>query len=155
MGSSQSMDEFWARCRPDLPGGVRPERCVVRRLGNAPRITETLLRLVGAGEKTGLFSRPQDLEAIGGVPQVGDYVVFSDQEDRPRCLVQIEECQLLKFSEVGPDLTACESPAARDVEVWRGIHRRYWGPVLAAEGKTFDEDMPLVFQRFRLVCCPD
>ncbi len=120
-------------------------------MGNAPAISETLLRLVASGEKTGLFSRPQDLEATGGMPRVGDYVIFTDHADRPRCLVRIEECRLLKFREVGPDLTACESPAAHDVEVWRGIHRRYWTPALAAEGKSFDEDMPIVFQRFRLV----
>ncbi len=143
--------EFLARCRRALADETLPDGCAVRRMGNAPAIGEILLRLVESGEKTGVFSRPQDLEAAGQTPRPGDYVVFTDHADRPRCLVRMEECCLLKFSEVGAEQTACESPAARDVEVWRGIHRRYWTPVLAAEGSSFTEDMPVLFQRFRLI----
>ncbi|GMW05599.1 MAG: hypothetical protein AMXMBFR8_03960 [Nevskiales bacterium] len=148
-------EAFWARCREVVPAGSRAARYTVRRMGNAPAISETLLRLVTTGQKTGVFSRPQDLEATGGMPRAGDYVIFTDHSGRPRCLVQIEECRSLKFCDVGSDLTACESPAAQDVEVWRGIHRRYWTPVLAAEGKSFDDEMPIVFQRFRLVRAED
>lgn len=78
-------------------------------------------------------------------------MIFTDYAGIPRCLVRIEDCLRLKFSEVGPEHTACESPAARDLETWRGIHRRYWTPVLAAEGIAFTEEAPVVFQRFRLL----
>ena len=127
------------------------ERFVVRRMGNAPAICETLLGLVTSGEKTGLFSRPEELAAAGLTPAPGDYVVFTDYDGRPRCLVRMEECRQLKFSEVGAEHTACESPAARDPDVWRDIHRRYWTPMLAAEGRAFTEDIPVLFQRFRLL----
>lgn len=120
-------------------------------MGNAQAIGEKLLGLVYSGAKTGVFSRPQDLAAAGQTPTPGDCVVFTDHADRPCCLVRIEECRLMKFDEVTSEQTACESPAARDVEVWRGIHRRYWTPVLAAEGASFSEEMPVLFQRFRLV----
>jgi uncharacterized protein YhfF len=150
--SAQDLREFWERCRRARPGEPLPVSwTAVRRMGNAPAIGETLLRLVASGEKTGMFSRPQDLEAAGVTPHAGDYVVFTDHHDRPRCLVRMEECCLLRFCDVGPEHTACESPAARDVEVWRGIHRRYWTPALAAEGSAFAEDMPVLFQRFRLI----
>ena len=152
---AKAIEEFRDRYQKVSPGGSWPERYAIRRMGNAPAIGETLLRLVASGEKTGLFSRPEDLHAAGCTPQVGDYVVFTDHDDRPRCLVQMEECRLLKFCDVGPDLAACESPAARDLEVWRGIHRRYWTAALAKEGKAFDENMPVLFQRFRLVYAED
>lgn len=148
---TDQISEFWERCRRFAPREVVGNSYVVRRMGNAPAIGETLLRLVASGEKTGMFSRPMDLERAGIVPQVGDFVIFTDHDDRPRSLVRMEECRLMKFSDVGPAQTACESPAARDVDVWRGIHRRYWAPVLAAEGGSFSEDMPILFQRFRLI----
>jgi uncharacterized protein YhfF len=126
-------------------------RYTLRRMGNAPEMSEMLLGLVVSGQKTALFTRLKELEAAGLTPSVGDYVMFTDYSDKPRCLVQMQECKRLTFSEVGPEHTAYESPAARDVEVWRDIHRRYWTPVLAAEGSEFGDHIPVLFQKFRLL----
>jgi uncharacterized protein YhfF len=143
--------DFWERCRRALPDEPLGERWVLRRMGNTPALCESLLGLIASGDKTGGFSRPEELAAAGLTPAVGDYVILTDYHGAPRCLVRMEECRLLKFGEIGAKETACESPAARDPEVWRGIHRGYWTPVLAAEGKAFSEDLPVLFQRFRLL----
>jgi uncharacterized protein YhfF len=147
----RELDEFWVRCRRALRDESVGDRFTVRRMGNTPALCDTLLEFVTSGAKTGLFSRPEELEAAGLMPHPGDYVIFTDYSGMPRCVVRMEECRRLKFSEVGPEHTACESPAARDLEVWRGIHRRYWTPILAAEGTEFTADAPVVFQRFRLL----
>jgi len=144
-------DEFWGRCQRALPDEHLGARYTVRRVGNAQAISETLLDLVVSGQKTGLFTRLAELEAAGLMHSAGDYVIFTDYADQPRCLVRMQECKRLKFSEVGPEHTSCESPAARDIEVWRSIHRGYWTPVLAAEGAKFREDIPILFQRFKLL----
>lgn len=143
--------DFWDRCRRALPREPLGDRYVLRRMGNAPAICETLLQLVASGQKTGGFSRPEELQAAGLTPRPGDYVVFTDFDGAPRCLVRMEECRLLKFSEVTAEHTACESPAARELDVWRGIHRRYWTPILKSEGTEFSDDWPVLFQRFRLL----
>lgn len=143
--------EFWNRCRHALPGELLGDRYFLRRMGNAPAICETLLQLVASGQKTGVFSRPEELEAAGLTPRPGDYVVLTDFDGTPRCLVRIEECRLLRFCEVTAEQTACESPAARELHVWRGIHRRYWTPILKREGTDFSDDFPVLFQRFRLL----
>ena len=114
-------------------------------------LCEELLGLIARGEKTGAFSRPKELEASGQMPVPGDYVILTDFAGEPRCLVRMVECRLTKFSDISAEQTACESPAARDPEVWRGFHRRYWTAMLAAEGDTFTEDMPVLFQRFKLL----
>jgi uncharacterized protein YhfF len=142
---------FWERCRQALPEEGLGDRYTVRRMGNTPALCETLLELVRTGEKTGTFSRPQDLAAEGLTPNPGDFVVFTDFAGEPRCLVRMEECRLMRFGDVGPAEAACESPAARDIEAWRGIHGRYWTKVLAAEGGTFSDDLEILFQRFRLL----
>ena len=144
-------EEFWARCRRAMPNDALGDRYVVRRMGNAPAICEALLGFVTTGQKTGLFSRPEELEASGLMPRSGDLVIFTNYAGIPRCLVRMEDCRRLKFCEIGPEHTACESPAARDLAIWRGIHRRYWTPILAAEGIDFTEDMLVLFQRFRLL----
>ncbi len=145
------VDDFWARCRRDLPAEGLGDRFVVRRMGNSAELSGMLLGLVTSGQKTGLFSRLEELAAAGLTPNRGDFVVFADYAGRPRCLVRMEECRLLKFSEIGPEHTASESPAARDLDVWRDIHRRYWTLVLAAEGVEFTEDILVLFQKFRLL----
>lgn len=144
-------EEFWGRCRRALPGEPLGDRYALRRMGNAPAICETLLQLVASGQKTGLFSRPEELEAAGQTPVPGDYVVFTDFDGKPRCLVRMEECRLLRLREVTAEHTACESPAARELDVWRGIHRRYWTPILKSEGTEFSDELPVLFQRFRLL----
>jgi uncharacterized protein YhfF len=152
MGATMNaVPDFWARCKRALPREPLGERFTVRRMGNSPAMCETLLQLITSGQKTGGFSRPEELEAAGLTPRSGDYVVLTDFAGAPRCLVQMEECVLLKFSEIGPEHTACESPAARDLDVWRGIHRGYWTPILEAEGRAFTDDLPVLFQRFRLL----
>lgn len=142
------LDEFWARCRASMAPRDPGVRYGVRRIGNAPQLSESLLGLILAGEKTGLFSNPAEIQPV---PAAGDYFVFTDFDGRPRCAVMLTECRILAFGEVGPAETACESPAARDLAAWRDIHGRYWRRTLEAQGREFTEDLPLLFQRFRLV----
>jgi uncharacterized protein YhfF len=145
-----SVEQFWSRCKEALDSEPLGDRYTVRRLGNTAALSRDLLGMITRGEKTGGFSRPEDLPG-GTPPAQGDYVIFTDFEGVPRCLVRIEECRRMQFREIGAEQTACESEAARDPEVWRDIHRRYWTPMLAAEGRTFSEEMPVIFQRFRLL----
>jgi len=143
-----NIDEFWSRCRASLgrddPGG--PFR--VRRIGNTPQLSNSLLGLITAGEKTGLFSNPDELQPR---PAAGDIFIFTDCAGQPRCAVRLTESRVLRFADVGPAETACESPAARDPAAWRDIHGRHWRGICEAGGGTFSEEMPLLFQRFRLL----
>jgi uncharacterized protein YhfF len=128
--------------------------CTVRRLGNTPAMSERLLGLIAAGQKTGLFSLPADPELRDRAPEAGDFVIFTDFAGRPGCLVRMEECRLIGFRDVGPELTRCETPAAREVSAWRRIHQRYWTPMLASWGMEFSEEMPVWYQKFRLLYPP-
>lgn len=143
-----SIDDFWLRCRaklaPDDPG----DRYRVRRIGNAQKLSESLLGLIISGEKTGLFSNPDEILPR---PTAAEYFVFTDFGGRPRCAVRLLEARLIRFADVGPGETACESPAARDVTAWREIHGGYWRRMREAEGGSFSEDMLLLFQRFEVI----
>lgn len=143
-----SIENFWDRCRahlaPDDPGSSYR----VRRIGNTQQLSDSLLGLITSGAKTGLFSNPDEIQPR---PAAGDCFVFTDFEGRPRCVARLTEARLIRFADVGPAETACESPAARDVAAWRDIHGRYWRRIREAEGGSFSEEMPLLFQRFEVI----
>jgi uncharacterized protein YhfF len=141
-------EEFWQNCRQAFPGEPLG-RYFVRKMGNSPALCERIIGFITSGQKTGGFARPS--EAAEETPRAGDYVILTSFEGEPRCLLRVEDTRLLRFRDVTAEHTACETPAARDVETWRGIHRRYWSPIYEAEGRTFTDDEPVLFQRFKLI----
>jgi uncharacterized protein YhfF len=126
---------------------LRAGEIATRRLGNNADLCERLLGYIIAREKTGVFSQPGDFPD-GRLPRRGEHAVLVDFTDRPRALVRYEECAVLPFLAIGPGHVAIETPPMRDVEKFRAFHRNYWTPILAARGEQFDENMPIVFQRF-------
>lgn len=144
---ADAMSEFILRCRAALPEEAVSIACPTRRLGRSAELCERLLGYIIAGEKTGVFSQPEDFPD-GFLPRPGDHAVLTDFSDQPRCLIRYDECCLMPFSMVGPSHVAIETPALRDVDKWRQFHRNYWTPVFEARGQKFTDDLPLVFQRF-------
>ncbi|MBW7930990.1 MAG: ASCH domain-containing protein [Gammaproteobacteria bacterium] len=147
-----AIDGFRDRCRARLGNVDADAGYRVRPIGNTPQLSRSLLQLIARGEKTGLFSDPA---AMDPVPAAGEYFIFTDHAGKPHCMVRLTESRVLRFADVGPAETACESPAARDPAAWRKIHGRYWQGVCAAAGREFSEEMPLLFQRFELLYAED
>jgi uncharacterized protein YhfF len=152
-----SIAVFLDACRDalgrDFPAALRAEGLAMRRLGNTAALCERLIGYIIARDKTGVFSQPADF-ASGKLPQPGEYAVLIDFDDRPRCLVRYDECAVIPFSAIGPEHVAIETPALRDVVKFRAFHRNYWTPILEARGERFDEDAPVVFQRFTCLYPP-
>ncbi len=132
---------------PPMKGG----RLVARRLGSSKEMCDLLLGLVLKEQKTCTYSLVQFLEEEGGLLKPGDRIVFLDVDRGPRCLVELDDCEQLAFSEVTERHTAGEGPAAREVSVWRRIHRAYWGKWLESRGQSFHEEVPVMWQSFRLL----
>ena len=132
---------------PPMTGG----RLVARRLGSSKEMCDLLLGLVLGEEKTCTYSLVQLLEEEGGLLESGDRIVFLDADKSPRCLVELDACEKLPFNKVAARHTAGEGPAARDVKVWRDIHRAYWGKWLETRGQSFHEEVPVMWQSFRLL----
>lgn len=126
-------------------------RVVARRLGSTKEMSGLLLGLVIREQKTCTYSLVQFLEEEGGLLEPGDRIVFLDAGQEPRCLVELDGCEQLAFSEVSKRHTAGEGPAAREVSAWRRIHRAYWGKWLEARGQAFYEGIAVMWQSFRLL----
>ena len=126
-------------------------RLVARRLGSTHEMCDLLLGLVLSEQKTCTYSLVRFLEQEGGLLEAGDRIVFLDADRRPRCLVELDECEQLPFDQVNERHTAGEGPAARDVNVWRRIHAAYWGKWLESRGQEFHEGISVMWQSFRLL----
>lgn len=132
---------------PPMGGG----RLVARRLGSTHEMCDLLLGLVLSQQKTCTYSLVQFLEEEGGLLHPGDRIVFLDADRRARALVELDDCEQLAFNEVSERHTAGEGPAAREVSVWRRIHRTYWSKWLEPRGLEFHEEIPVMWQSFRLL----
>ena len=146
-----SCEEFWARCRAELPDERLGERVVVRRIGNSAEMCEQIIGLIVSGQKKGTYSLPDDLARAGTLPVVGDCQILTDFHGKPACLIRIDACDLLALGQIGPAELEIEGPGARDPEVWRAIHQRYWTPRLAELGQTWGDELPVLVQRFTLL----
>ena len=132
---------------PPMSGG----RLVARRLGSTHEMCDLLLGLVLSEQKTCTYSLVELLEEEGGLLEPGDRIVFLDADMHPRCVVELDDCEQLPFNQVNERHTAGEGPAARDVKVWREIHAAYWGKWLKSRGQEFHEEVPVMWQSFRLL----
>jgi len=141
------LDQALKAGAPPMKGG----RLVARRLGSTKEMCDLLLGLVLEERKTCTYSLAQFLEEEGGIPEPGDRIVFLDVEREPRCLVELDGCEQLAFNEVSERHTAGEGPAAREVSVWRRIHRAYWSKWLEAREQSFHEEIAVMWQSFRLL----
>jgi len=148
-----STEKFLAACRQYLPPDVPADQLRTRRIGRTAELCERLTGFILARQKTGVFSQPEDFPD-GRLPKAGDHALLLDFSDEPRCLIRYDECTVLPFSAVGPEHVAVETAALRDVAAWRKLHRAYWGPVFAARGQVYTDDLPIVFQRFTVLYPP-
>jgi len=146
-------ESFRTACGSLLPPGVVADALPTRRLGRTPELCERLNGYILARQKTGVFSQPEDFPD-GRLPVPGEFAVLTNFSDEPRCLVRYDECQLMRFGDVGPAHLAIETPALRDLAAWRRFHRSYWEPVLAARGVAYSDDLPIVYQRFTVLYPP-
>lgn len=154
---THALAAFLEACRDtlgrDFPATLRPEGLATRRLGNTAALCERLIGYIIARDKTGVFSQPTDFPD-GQLPRPGEFAVLADFDDRPRCLIRYDECEVLPFTAIGPEHVTIETPPMRDVAKFRAFHRNYWTPILEARGERFDENAPIVFQRFTCLYPP-
>jgi uncharacterized protein YhfF len=143
-------DTYWmAFCSAQgLPPGT-PHR--VRRLGDDPATCRLLLELIRAGKKTGTFALAEEFTLSGeSIPAVGEYLVLTDFDGRPDCIVRLTAVITKPFDDITTDDVSCEGPGLRDLAAWRKLHWAYWGRKLERLGRAPRHDMAVLCQRFEL-----
>ncbi len=115
------------------------------------KLANELLQLVLIGQKKATASSLLAYEIQGTrVPEVGDLSIVTDWDGNPRCVIETTAVSIIPFSDVTYDI--CNREGEDDtLESWQEGHRRFYTNEGRMLGYEFSEDMPVVFEDFKVV----
>lgn len=115
------------------------------------KLANDLLGLVLSGQKRATASSFYAFEnEESRMPQVGDFSIITDWEGNPRGIIETIAVTILPFKEITFEI--CKREGEDDtLESWRNSHIRFFTEEGKDLGYTFSEDMPVVFEDFKLV----
>ena len=118
--------------------------------GDGEALAGFLLALILSGKKRGTC-----WACLGEEPPApGSLTVITDWHGNAGCVVRTVWTRILPFSEVPWALARLEGEND-DLAGWREEHARYFTREGRAEGYEFSGDMPVIFERFRVVWPPE
>lgn len=117
--------------------------------GDAP---DALARLVLCGVKTATSSA-LPLYALEGapLPRVGEYSVILNSRNEAVCVIRTTKTAVAPFRDVGERHAYLEGEGDRSLAYWRRVHEKFFTDCMAAAGKAFDMQMPVVCEEFTVV----
>lgn len=118
--------------------------CYTKELANE------LLQLVLKGKKTATSSSQYAYESPEAQPQVGSYSIITDYDGAPRCVIETILVTHIPFNEMTFEICNREGEDTC-LETWVDGHRRYFMQEAEECGYTFSEEMPVLFEDFRVV----
>ena len=120
--------------------------------GTGGVMADELLGLVLAGGKRATAGSLWTYEHDGdAVPRPGELSVVADGSGTARCVLRTQQVDVVPFCEVGAEFAAAEGEGDLSLEYWREGHWRYFTRELTTFGRTPEEDMPIVCERFEVV----
>ena len=110
-----------------------------------------LLELVLSGKKCATASSLLAYEKEQSkAPEVGDLSIVTDWDGEPRCVIETTAVSIYRFKDITFDI--CKREGEDDcLESWRKGHTRYFTEDGSALGYEFSEDMPVVFEDFKVI----
>lgn len=117
--------------------------------------TDGLAELVKQGIKTGTSSA-YPLYQIDGepLPEASGYSVILNSKDEAVCIIENTKVYVLPFCEVSAEHAYKEGEGDRSLKYWRKVHEEFFTECMAEAGLSFDENMKVVCEEFRLVYVP-
>ena len=110
-----------------------------------------LLRLVLIGQKKATASSLWYYQSTGSrLPEVGDYSIVTDWDNNPRCVIMTTSVQIIPFKDITYDICKLEGEDD-NLESWRQGHKKFFTNDGQEVGYEFTEDMPVVFEEFKVV----
>ena len=150
MERTPATEEFWAAYK--AAARLTHDRYTVVQMGDSPEMAIELAELMLAGTKRATASLVRDFETTGEpLPQPGDYVIVVDGTDKPRCIWQTTEVTIKPLIQVDDAFAWDEGEGDRTRASWLNGHRRYFARRASREGFAIDDQIPTVFERFRIV----
>ncbi|MBV8482581.1 MAG: ASCH domain-containing protein [Verrucomicrobia bacterium] len=147
------VSQFWRDYLNTLPAGQsRPEAPAgVFAFGDSKELADELAALVREGLKTATCSAVWTYEEDQKpIPQKGELSIVIDGTGNPVAVIETVQIFLAPFNEVTERFAWEEGEGDRSLAYWRQAHRNFFGRQRFRD-RTFDEQMPLVCERFRVL----
>lgn len=149
--SKEKIDTFW---KAFLKETNRPETAKYLEVFHfelTEKWANELLNLVLIGQKKATASSLLAYELKGErLPEVGDLSIVTNWEGVPRCVIETIVVTILPFSDITYDI--CKREGEDDsLESWREGHIHYFKEEGKMLGYEFSDDMPVIFEDFKVV----
>jgi uncharacterized protein YhfF len=116
--------------------------------GDTPELADELAELVIHGPKRATAGLLAASEADGdAVPVEGGYSVVTDGAGKPVCVIRTSKVVVQRLGDIDAAFAWDEGEGDRSLAYWRAAHHDFFG----RSGITYDEDSPVVCERFALV----
>jgi len=140
------------RTRPAPPDDDPP----VEQFGDHAALADELLALVLAGTKRATAGLVADFARQGEpLPRIGGHWVACDGTGAPRAILRTTELRLGPLASVDDAFAWDEGEDDRTRDSWLREHERYFRRTQAAHEEAWDDDLEVVFERFRVVWPPE
>lgn len=152
--NDDAIESYWQKFLSTLPADsqYRSKSYISEGWGDGPEMADELGALIAAGAKTATCSALWEWEAEGAsLPKTGTITIVVDGRGKPLCIVETVEVTVRKYNEVDTGFAHDEGEGDLSLEYWREAHRRFFSRYLPKIGREFNEEMPLVCERFRLI----
>lgn len=149
--SQEEIDKFWSEFLIKANKDKSTRYNDVFHFELTEKWANELLRLVLIGQKKATASSLWSYEIEGArLPQVGDLNIVTDWDGVPKCVIETTAVIIIPFSEITFDI--CKREGEDDtLESWRKGHIKYFTEEGKMLGYEFADNMPVVFEDFRLV----
>ena len=144
-------DEFWQEFLTATGRDKTAKYYDAFAFGGNETLANSLLELVLEGKKTATSSSVLCYEMTGEPkPRVGDFSIVTDWQGEPHCVIETVSVMQLPFSEMTFDICRREGED-ECLTTWQDGHRAFFVQDGKESGYEFTEDMPIVFQDFRVI----
>jgi uncharacterized protein YhfF len=155
--TAEAVAAFWATYV--AASGVTGQPLEAFAFGDSVEMADELADLVLTGTKRATAGAADDYAAHaptdGAQPQAGDHSVVLRGDGTPVAVICTTEVRVGPLSSVDEQFAWDEGEGERTRDWWLEAHRHYFRRTFAAQGREYDEDPELIFERFVVVWPPE
>ena len=85
------------------------------------------------------------------LPPIGGLNIILDAQDNAMCITETTNVYTCHFNQVSAKHAFKEGEGNRSLEYWREVHKEFFKNELEKYNKSFDEDMVVVCEEFRVI----
>jgi uncharacterized protein YhfF len=151
---SDAVQQFWDAFCATLPSDKRLSKDAYDAwgFGDSAAMADELGDLVRRGVKTATASLYWEYEAEDEpLPEIGQRSIILDGQGNPLCIIVTTEVFVRPFNQFDAQFAYDEGEGDRSLDYWRDGHWAFFSRACAAIGRTPEETMLVVGERFRVV----